>query len=134
MTTETKIQLKVVDADGHYHEPMDGTLVDYIDPRYRDMAPRLIQNPDGTTSRAGKAWMDDNPRYEIQRLSPKAGKPGEKPTWRDGVGKILDKPADVPSVQNPFHLELTKNPRRRLEILDSEGMDASVLYPTAALT
>ena len=42
------VAYNVVDADGHVLEPLD--LWDhYIDPKFRDRAPRLIRDADGKT-------------------------------------------------------------------------------------
>ena len=37
----------VIDADGHILEPLN-LWTDYIEPKYRDFAPRLIRDADGT--------------------------------------------------------------------------------------
>ena len=51
MTTEAKIKLKTVDADGHYMEPQD--LRPYIEAKYRDVAPHRIVKEDGARTGAG---------------------------------------------------------------------------------
>src|SRR5207237_5844542 len=46
MPTETAIKLEVVDADGHYVEPPQA-MPEYIEAKYRDVAPRRVVGPDG---------------------------------------------------------------------------------------
>ena len=57
MTTEAKIELKVVDADGHYMEPQD--LRPYIEPKYRDVAPHRIIKDDGAEDWGGRDWISE---------------------------------------------------------------------------
>ena len=49
MTTETRVKLQIVDADGHFVEPND--LRPYIDPKWRDQAPYRIP---GNRQRLGR--------------------------------------------------------------------------------
>ena len=46
MTTETKVKTRIIDADGHYLEPAFA-LPDYIEPEFRDLAPRIIEKEEG---------------------------------------------------------------------------------------
>ena len=55
MTTETKAKLKNIDADGHYVEP-PFAIPEYIEPKYRDVAPRIVQEDDGKEYWRGRAW------------------------------------------------------------------------------
>ena len=59
MTTETKVNLRNVDADGHYVEP-PFAIPEYIEPKYRDAAPRIVQERDGKEYWRGRGWWDDN--------------------------------------------------------------------------
>lgn len=54
MNTKTRLDLKVVDADGHYLEPLFD-LPSYIEPKYRDVAPRIVKREDGFEYWEGRA-------------------------------------------------------------------------------
>src|SRR5438876_10134977 len=54
MTTATRVKTFVVDADGHVLEPPTA-LVDYIDPAFKDRAPRIVAR-DGKEYWAGHTW------------------------------------------------------------------------------
>src|SRR5439155_10370372 len=55
MTTETLVKTVVVDADGYVLEPPTA-LVDYIDPAFKDRAPRIVER-DGKEYWAGDHWF-----------------------------------------------------------------------------
>ena len=42
-----EIPVGIISADGHVCEPPH-CYIDYIDPKYRDIAPRIVEQPDGT--------------------------------------------------------------------------------------
>src|SRR5947208_1401833 len=54
MATETRVKTIVIDADGHVLEPPTA-LVDYIDPAFRDRAPRIVER-DGKEYWEGDTW------------------------------------------------------------------------------
>ena len=111
----------VVDADGHILEP--GSMwVDYIDPQYRDRAPRVVTQPDGSQAWVGEGGMPL--RGEATAIAGLAG----VARWHD-----LSRP------ENRLTLKYTDahpgafDPLERLRVLDAEGIDAAVLYPTWGL-
>src|SRR5215813_14172781 len=59
MTTAAPVKTYVVDADGHVLEPPTA-LVDYIDPAYRDRAPRIVAR-DGKEYWEGDGWFRTGP-------------------------------------------------------------------------
>ena len=68
MTTETQIKTKIVDADGHYLEP-PYAIPDYIEPKYKDVAPRIVRNADGVDEWAGKHWSSYNQQMGAGNVS-----------------------------------------------------------------
>lgn len=109
-----------VDADGHVLEPRD-TWLDYIDPAFRDRAIRIV---------------DDDRGDEVLLVD---GRPLE--SMRNGLASLggieLD-PADA--------LDRTKrlryedgcppggyDPKARLSVMDDEGIDIALLYPTIGI-
>src|SRR5215475_14690900 len=100
-------QFPVIDADGHVTEPP--TLWDtYLEPRYRDRAPRLGLDSEGRpcATADGRTIM----RHAL-RLTLPAGYP------------------EVPYVARLGGFD----PRERLRDLDSEGIDVAVLFPSVGL-
>jgi uncharacterized protein len=97
----------VIDADGHVEEDL-AALVDALDPDIRPLAPTFRREDDGTITNLieGKPWRPDFPFPHGSKTHTSAG--GE---YRAGG----------------------RDPRVRLEVLDSEGIDAAVLYPSLGL-
>ena len=112
----------VVDADGHVLEPLD-TWQKYIDPQYRDRAVRLEHDDNGW-----EVLMFDNKPLNVIRgaLGALGGvgsdaeeaeaffTPGQR-TYADGC---------PPGSYDPVP---------RLRVMDSEGIDISLLYPTVGI-
>ena len=125
MTTETEIKLKIVDADGHYLEPAF-ELPDYIEPKYRDAAPRIVKRDDGFEYWEGRDWAEETGIFggtQTRRALAIAGLAGVE-RWnvvKDDPDKALNY-----TQMNPASLD----PIARLKVLDEERMDAAVLYPT----
>jgi uncharacterized protein len=96
----------VIDADGHVEEDLEA-IVDGVPPALRDAAAEIMPlDPDGARARRieGRLWEPrfPYPRGALNHLS--AG----------GVRQ-----------------EGGRDPRKRLEVLDSEGIDVAVLYPSS---
>ncbi|MEE9284191.1 MAG: hypothetical protein V3V35_00520, partial [Dehalococcoidia bacterium] len=131
MTTETRVKLKIVDADGHYLEP-PFALPEYIEPRYRDRAPRIVRGDDGKEFWQGNGWWDDNLLISNRGSAPRratavAGLAGIE-RWNQGT--------DLGNVKDLNYTQMNPaatDPAARLEVMDSERMDAAVLYPTMNL-
>ncbi len=109
----------VVDADGHLLEPADLWL-NYIDPQYRDRAIRIDHDEKGW-----EVLLFDNKIAEVVRgtLGALGGVgmnpdeffiPGNK-TYMDGCP--------------PGSYE----PKARLKVMDEEGIDIALLYPTISI-
>jgi predicted TIM-barrel fold metal-dependent hydrolase len=100
---------RVIDADGHVLEPAH-VWAEYVDPRFRERAPRIVRRDDGREDFLVEGRVAS--RFGINRLG-SLGRP-EARYWDDGVPGGFD-------------------PRARLRDLDAEGIDAVVLYPTLGL-
>lgn len=129
MTTQTRVKLRVVDADGHYLEP-PFAIPQYIDPKYRDVAPRIVVR-EGKEYWQGRGWWDDNPQVGAptrgRRATAVAGLAGVE-RWNRGTD--LGNVKDLNYTQmNPAGLD----PKARLRVMDQERMDAAVLFPTMNL-
>src|SRR5438105_15865110 len=107
----------VVDADGHVLEPLD--LWDrYIDPKFRDRAPRLIKDKDGK-----------------ERLVIEEQILGSAQTGLGGAGGVGARQGVVAA--NPMEYKEGKaggfDPHARIPDMDADGIDAVFLYPTLRL-
>jgi len=107
----------VVDADGHVLEPLD--LWDrYIDPKFRDRAPRLIKDKDGK-----------------ERLVIEEQILGSAQAGLGGAGGVGARQGVVASNTMEYK-EGRKggfDPHARMPDMDADGIDAVFLYPTLGL-
>ena len=131
MTTEAKIRLKVVDADGHYMEPQD--LRPYIEAKYRDVAPHRIVKEDGAEDWGGRDWISEgsvnfgNVVFTRESEEHQQGLLAVSGTREaDGAKRQKSMYGSLP----PGAVESAA----RLGVMDDEGIDAAVMYPTGALT
>jgi predicted TIM-barrel fold metal-dependent hydrolase len=128
MPTETAVKTYIVDADGHVLEPPTA-LVDYIDPAFRDRAPRIVVR-DGKEYWAGDHWFKFMPTGLVDPEGPVTNLAGMA-----GVGRWKD----APSLNIPYGAPYSQAhpaafyPAPRLKVMDEEGFDAAVLYPTLGL-
>jgi predicted TIM-barrel fold metal-dependent hydrolase len=109
----------IVDADGHVLEPAD-TWVTYIDPQYRDRAIRVERDANGYEFLA----IDNKPLQVLYgQLGALGGiemdaeqllTPGQR-TYADGCP-----PGSY-------------DPKARLQVMDQEGIDIALLYPTIGI-
>lgn len=110
----------VVDADGHVLEPAD-TWVKYIDPQFRDRALRIARDEQGLEV----LLIDNQPLRALRgrlgalggiELGPgELGRRQEEYTYADG------------SPPGGY------DPHARLRVLDEEGIDQVLLYPTIGI-
>jgi uncharacterized protein len=104
-------QYQIIDADGHVMEP-DGMWCDYIDPRFRDRAPRRA-------SAAGQDWaqmlVDGEPIYRNYPDDLVAAFHKNTIEW---YGEFAACGFDPPS---------------QVRALDLQGIDISYLYPSLGL-
>ena len=106
----------VIDADGHILEPLN-LWSDYIDPKYRDKAPKLIRDADGK-----------------QRLQVGEQLLGSK----KGLGALGGVGArDGTVVDDAMEYEQGRkggfDPHARIPDMDLDGIDAAFLYPSIGL-
>ena len=107
---------KVIDADGHILEPID--LWDrYMDPAYREHAPRLIIGDNGKERLLVEGKILGNPKG-LGRLGAVGARDGSVPAdtmmYKDGRPGGFD-------------------PHERIKDLDLDGIDAAFLYPSIGL-
>ena len=112
-----------VDADGHVLEPVD-TWERYIDPAFRDRALRVGIDDDGFEN----LFIDGKPTRMLK------GRLG-------ALGGVEADPAEKRELQIPGKRSYAQgappgsyDPAARLEVLDSEGIDKVLLYPTIGIT
>jgi predicted TIM-barrel fold metal-dependent hydrolase len=112
---------KVIDADGHVLEPADLWL-NYIEPKFRKHAPRIVLNGEGAEIMAlGAQELTDNGpgrrRVKMGAAGAIGAREGKVSVWgkyADGKGGGFD-------------------PHKRIPDMDAEGIDAVFLYPTLGL-
>lgn len=110
-----------VDADSHVLEPRT-TWIDYIEPAYRDRAIRIEID-----DRGDEVLLVDGKPLEAMR------------NGLAGMGGINLDPADaLDRVTGRLHYEDGcppggYDPRARLQVMDDEGIDVALLYPTIGI-
>jgi predicted TIM-barrel fold metal-dependent hydrolase len=107
----------VIDADGHILEPLD--LWDkYMDPKYRDRAPRLVVDP-----KTGKEKLD----VEGQLLGSQQG--------MGGIGGVGARQGAVKAAEMKYNEGRPGgfDPHKRIPDMDLDGIDAAFLYPSMGL-
>ena len=109
----------VVDADGHVLEPAD-TWLKYIDPAYRDRAIRIAQDEQG---------------YEVLLID---GRPLK--TLRGHLGALGGIEMDTTRLLTRGQMTYAEgspaggyDPVERLRVMDTEGIDSVLLYPTIGI-
>lgn len=95
---------KIIDADSHMSEPYD-LWQERIDKRFRDDAPRVVENYKGGK---GLFWVFED---VVQRIN----------SDRPGAAQEMERPGGW-------------DPAERLKDMAIDGIDATVLYSTRALT
>jgi len=115
----THVATRVVDADGHVLEPAD-TWLTYIDPAFRDRAIRIDRDEHG---------------YEILLID---GQPLK--TLRGQLGALGGIDMDTAELLTRGHVTYAEgsprgayDPVARLAVMDAEGIDAVLLYPTIGI-
>jgi len=107
----------VVDADGHILEPLN-LWTDYIDPTYRDRAPRLIKNNNGA-----------------MQLQIDSALLGSAERGLGAIGAIGARDGHV--IADGFEYNQGRaggfDPHKRIPDMDLDGIDAAFLYPSIGL-
>lgn len=111
---------EVIDADGHVLEPADLWLR-YIEPEFRDRAPRIVVNDGAEIVALGEQEVTDNG-------------PGRRRVKIGATGAIGAREGTV-SVWNRYAEGKPGgfDPHRRIPDMDGEGIDAAFLYPSLGL-
>jgi predicted TIM-barrel fold metal-dependent hydrolase len=112
------LQGKVIDADGHILEPPD-LWQHYLENKYKDRAMRLEKDAAGVEYLV----IDGRPSLNARGLGPAAagvGQPYEE-LCKAGTFSYFDGPKGA------------YEPQARLRLMDEEGIDAAVLFPTLGL-
>jgi predicted TIM-barrel fold metal-dependent hydrolase len=117
-----KVRAKVVDADGHVLEPRD-TWEKFIDPQYRDRAARIGRDENGL-----EVLLFDGKPHELTRgiLGGLGGADADDELAADLAvpGKHVYEDGCPPGGYDPA---------ARIKVLDQEGIDAVLLYPTLGI-
>jgi len=110
---------RVVDADGHVLEPAD-TWLRYLEPSYRDRAIRIDTDPDG---------------YEVLLIDGRSLK-----TLRGQLGSLGGIEMDTERLLTRGQVTYAEgspaggyDPHARLAVMDAEGIDSVLLYPTIGI-
>ena len=107
----------VIDADGHILEPLD--LWDkYIDPKYRDRAPKIVKGENGKERLVIEEHSVGNAQLGIGRIGAVGARQGvvaaDTMEYKDGKPGGFD-------------------PHKRIPDMDADGIDAAFLYPSLGL-
>ncbi len=110
-----------VDADGHILEPKD-LWERYLEPKYRDRALRFIRD-------------DNNLEQLVYDNKPSKMAAKGMPSTLGAMGctdlaKLQFDPEQTYERNSPYG---STDPRQRLDLLDSEGIDAALIYTTVGL-
>ena len=110
-------QYNVIDADGHILEPLD--LWDkYIDPKFRDRAPRLVKGENGKERLVMDETVVGDGNRGIGRIGAVGARQGvvaaDTMEYKDGKAGGFD-------------------PHARIPDMDADGIDAAFLYPSLGL-
>ncbi len=120
------VDLRVVDADGHVLEPMD-MWESYLEDKYKDRAIRWRISDEGL-----EYWeVDGKPS-----MGDEVGISGSL----GGIGGYPDKNGDRTKLLTPgvyTYLDGappgSMDPHERVQVLDEEGIDAALIYPTIGI-
>ena len=111
----------IIDADGHILEPLN-TWEKYIDPQFRDRAIRIRRDAEGNEY----LEFDGRPAKFFNLMGYKLlGAMGHS---SEEIAAIVKKPYEECV---PFG---SMNPKERVQLLDQEGLAATILYPSVWLT
>ena len=104
---------EIIDADGHVTEP-PAVWEEYTEPAFRDRVPQVRRNDRGSD----ELWIEGEPR------------PYSNPAPASIPGALADQ-------TRRYNWEDTLpggyDPARRLDVLDEEGVDRAILFPTIYL-
>ncbi|HZK91277.1 MAG TPA: amidohydrolase family protein [Stellaceae bacterium] len=107
----------VVDADGHILEPLNLWL-DYIDPAFRERAPRLVTNANGKQQLQIDTMMAGSAERGLGAIGAIGARDGH--VIADGFEYDQGRPGGF-------------DPHKRIPDMDMDGIDAAFLYPSIGL-
>jgi uncharacterized protein len=110
---------RVVDADGHVLEPAD-TWLEYLDPAYRDRAIRIAHDEHGYEV----LLIDGQPLKTLRGQLGALGGIDMDPARLLTRGQITYAEGSPPGAYDPT---------ARLRVMDMDGIDAVLLYPTIGI-
>jgi predicted TIM-barrel fold metal-dependent hydrolase len=115
----TEVSGRVVDADGHVLEPAD-TWLKYLEPSYRERAIRIARDDEGYEV----LLVDRRPLKTLRGQLGALG--GIAMDTRELLtrGRVSYAEGSPPGAYDPF---------ARLRVMDGEGIDAVLLYPTIGI-
>ena len=121
MTTDLDL---LSDADNHFYEAED-CYTRHIEPEFRDRTLQLVEQPDGSR----KPMVDGKEYTYLPNPFLHFGQPGEMAEFTEGAKSgSLD-----PEVANRRYPEYM-DPVARLALLDRQGIDKALLFPSLAIT
>ncbi|MGE0682341.1 MAG: amidohydrolase family protein [Candidatus Binatia bacterium] len=112
----------IIDADGHVLEPPD-IWEKYIDPEYRDRAIRVRHSPEGQEYLEIEGHPSKFFNIKAFTLLGSMGRNADEMTALMKENKYVE--------SAPFG---AMDPKERVELLDREGLRATILYPSIGLT
>lgn len=123
---ETINALKNIDADGHVLEPAN-MWIDYIDPKFRDKAPRLIEGKQG----GEQFWFSD--KFTYGDGTSNLGITGAMGSREGEFGERSDKSSELRTLKYAEARQGGFDPHARILDMDKDLVDAAFLYPTMGL-
>ncbi|CAN5421292.1 amidohydrolase family protein [soil metagenome] len=119
-------RVPVVDADNHYYEP-DDAWTRYLDPAFADRAFHVRRGEDGV----GRPYFGAAPHYYLANTPiDKMGRPGAWVHDKDGRYQMLPEDDTLSPGQIPHFARRDA----RLEWMDAESIQATLLWPSMGLT
>jgi len=104
--------MSVIDCDTHYWEPVS-VWSDYIDPAFADRAPALVHDGDRLLMQVGEHIYPSAPNHR-------------------GLGATYG-PDETLHPQTIWDKEVSTDAKRRLEMMDQQGTDVHVIFPTLGM-
>lgn len=116
---------RAVDADNHYYETRDA-FTRHIDPAMADRAVRVVEDEDGRD----RILIGDEPFTFLAPHFETVAAPGALKEMLISLksGVVGDRPTDIP-IEPAF-----QDREARLLLLDQQGIEATVMLPTLAVT
>src|SRR2546428_11082176 len=112
------MQSKVIDADGHILEPPD-LWARYLENKYKERAIRMEKDQDGVEYFV----IDGRPSANLRGIGPAVA----------GIGHPYQEIATSGTFSYFDGPEGAYDPSARLRLMDEEGLDAPVIFPSVGL-